>query len=192
MYKPSRVYDSNGQPHVDTEYRLSKSARIPKEDTVSQCLASRMTSLLGNVQHEQVEPLQLVRYDPGDRFRLHYDWFPSHTSKKEITGNGTDRLYNRLSSIFVYLVDDCVGGETYFPEIQGVSAAADGEKFSRTDAGKGLLVKPKRGNAVFWNQIQMNGTGDPRVLHAGLPIKSGIKIGMNMFSTYYPDTPIVG
>lgn len=61
-----------------------------------------------------------------------------------------------------------------------------------TDQGTGLSVKPKRGNGVFWNNMLPNGTGDPRVIHAGLPVKSGVKIGMNMFSYYYLNASLVG
>lgn len=150
-----------------------------------------MKSLLGNMQHADVEALQLVKYDVGGEFRLHYDWFPTLVTRN-VSEHGNGRPFNRLGTAFVYLGDDCVGGETYFPDVQGVAAEADGDKYSRTDTGEGLLVKPRKGNAVFWNNMHMNGTGDSRVLHAGLPIQSGVKLGMNIFSTYYPEDPIVG
>ena len=40
-------------------------------------------------------------------------------------------------------------GETFFLNVKGVSADADGTKFSRTDSGMGLSVKLKKGNAVY-------------------------------------------
>ena len=45
---------------------------------------------------------------------------------------------------------------------------------------------------MVWKNLHMNGTGDSRLLHASLPAKSGRKIGMNLFSLYYLDTPMVG
>jgi len=92
----------------------------------------------------------------------------------------------------VYLQDNCTGGETYFPELQGVRPSTDEEKFSRTECGKGLLFKPRRGSAVIWNNLFLNGSGDWRLAHASLPVKSGTKIGMNIFSVYYTDLPILG
>jgi prolyl 4-hydroxylase len=154
-----------------------------------------MQSLLGNIQHAEVESLQLLQYEPGGKFRLHYDWYTEPTTARAATGlsgDDPDKPHNRLGTVFVYLGDDCVGGETYFPEIRGVSPGADGDKFSRTDTGMGLLVKPKKGNAVFWNNLLANGTGDRRVLHAGLPVRSGTKIGLNMWSKYFPGSPMVG
>ena len=87
-----------------------------------------------------------------------------------------------------------LGGGTYFPDLPGVSDQAAGDKFSRTtQAGsKGLVVKPRRGNGIFWIGVHMNGTGDDRMSHAALPVTSGIKIGMNMFGLYFYDLPLIG
>lgn len=154
------------------------------------CLSNRVKSLLGNAQHDDLEPMQLVRYEGGERFRLHHDWSDSHESK--VSDTGYVRHYNRLISTFAYLEDNCTGGETYFPKVQGVGLDADGDKFSRTESGEGLLVRPRRGNAVLWKNLLGNGTGDSRLLHASLPVKSGRKIGMNIFSVYYTDKPMLG
>lgn len=149
--------------------------------------------MLGNLQHIEFEFLQLVRYERGGRFGLHQDWF--HGLKKT-TLNGTERSYNRFCTVFAYLADDCVGGGTYFPHIPAVPAGSDDDKFSRemvdAETGKGLVVKPKRGNAVFWINLHMNGTGDERVRHAGLPVESGVKLGINLWSWYLPDAEIIG
>lgn len=192
----SHVYQKTGDKtdpisHVNKEYRSSLSALIPSKDKVARCISRRMKKLLGNVQHEDTEPLQLVKYEGGEQFRLHQDWINPY---KAATFNSKYpiRPYNRLLSSFVYLDGNCTGGETYFPDIIGVGPSADGEKYTRTDTGMGLLVRPKRGNAVFWKNMYDNGTGDPRVLHAGLPVQSGRKIGMNLFSLYYFDTPMLG
>lgn len=180
------------ESNIDPDERKSESAEVPLEDPVSQCIIERTKLLLGNVQHEEVEALQLLRYDSGGQFRLHYDWFPFVANKRNVSATAPDRDFQRLGTIFVYLNDDCVGGQTYFPCLPGVSDQADGEKFSRTDTGKGLLVNPKKGNAVFWNNMHANGTGDRRVLHAGLPLQSGVKMGINIFTSYFLDSPLIG
>lgn len=173
------------------QYRSSKSAMIPQNDTISQRLSQRMKSILGNVQHAEIEGIQVVKYEPSELFKVHADWF-------DVPMNHSDnpskrfRSYNRQASIFAYLSDDCIGGETYFPHVSGVSTTADKSKFSITDTGQGLLVKPKKGNAVFWNNLHANGSGDVRVAHAGLPVESGVKIGLNLFSYYFYDTPMLG
>ncbi|PWY96374.1 hypothetical protein BO94DRAFT_529756 [Aspergillus sclerotioniger CBS 115572] len=193
-WKESLVYlprDGQWQSDLDKHWRSSKSSMVPARDPVSRCLSKRMRSLLGNIQHEATEPLQLVRYDGGERFRLHQDWLETPILEN-FTATPSLRQYNRLLTSFVYLEDNCTGGETYFPLLVGVGPSADGEKFSRAENNEGLLVKPKRGNAVLWNNMFMNGTGDRRLLHSSLPVKSGRKIGMNLFSLFYLDHPIVG
>ncbi|KAM3501059.1 hypothetical protein MY11210_009428 [Beauveria gryllotalpidicola] len=151
-----------------------------------------MRTLLGNLQHQHIEGLQLVKYEAGgDKFNLHTDWqetvVQGHSDR-----HGAPRRSRRLGTIFVYLQDSCSRGETYFPELAAVSEEADGGKFARAVGDKGLLVKPVRGNGIFWNNIYPNGSGDPRVIHAGLPVESGVKVGLNMWSTYFFDGPFLG
>ncbi|KAF4458792.1 2og-fe oxygenase family [Fusarium albosuccineum] len=194
-FSPSYVYDYNTKENkissqVNSTWRSSQSAMVSQKDPVSRCLASRLKSLLGNLQHPDTERLQIVKYSGGERFRMHNDYLPVHLEAKR--PDGTVRQFNRLVSTFIYIGDDCTGGETYFPDIKGVGPNADGDKFSRTESGMGLLVKPRKGNAVLWHNVHQNGTGDDRMAHAGLPVQNGTKIGMNLFGIYYPDEPLVG
>jgi prolyl 4-hydroxylase len=175
-------------PDVET---TAVAATVPRDDEVSKCLSKRMKSFLGNVQHIDTEPIRIVKYGGGDDLHIHTDWSP-FPRNRTWNPDAPNRLNNRLGSLFAYLEDDCVGGETYFPKVKGVSAAGDGRKFSRTENGMGLLVKPRRRNAIFWNNLYPNGTGDSRTAHAGLPVSSGEKIEMNLWSHYYLDSPIIG
>lgn len=127
---------------VDKNNRNSSSAFIPHKDLVARCLLKRTKQLLGNAQHENIETPQLVRYTGGERFRPHLDTIEP-TKAANIHPDYTERPWNRLLSAFVYLNDNCTGGETYFPRLTGVGADADGSKFSRAANRQGLLVKPK-------------------------------------------------
>ncbi|KAI1781310.1 2OG-Fe(II) oxygenase family oxidoreductase [Hypoxylon cercidicola] len=173
--------------------RQSQTAVLPKKDFVCDCLTRRMQSLLGNVQHMEVEPLQIVKYEAGgDQFKSHMDWFDTPQNDTSYDIEDSFKPSNRLGSIFAYLDDDCTRGETYFPHLSSVSDSADGEKFAIPDGDTGLLVKPRRGNAVFWNNLLPNGSGDARVAHLGLQVDSGTKVGLNMWSRYFLDLPMVG
>lgn len=183
---------NDGNGIVNTAARRSETAFLPEGDPVCECLASRMKSLLRNIQHEHVEPLQLVRYaNHGDQYRLHTDW--SETPRSII-----DQEYNvmrqsrRPGSIFLYLEDSYEGGEAFFPYVASISPTADNEKYTISDNSEGLLIRTRRGSGVFWNNLHANGSGDFRVTHSGLPVLSGKKVGLNIWSSYVFDLPFLG
>lgn len=171
--------------------RRSSSAFIPHTDKVAKCLLKRTRSLLGNAQHEHIESPQLIKYTGGEHFRPHLDTIDPDKAEK-FHPDYTKRPWNRLLTALVYLGDNCTGGETYFPKVIGVGSDADGDKFSRATNRSGLLVKPKKGNALIWKNLLINGSVDDRLVHAGLAIKSGEKLGMNLFTSYYFDSPMIG
>jgi len=195
-FRESRVFSGSGNfgDTIENTVRQSQTAVLPRKDPVCACLTKRMMAFLGNVQHMEVEALQVVKYDVGgDQFKPHMDWFDTPMNDSSY---GPDRESykpsNRLGTIFAYLDDNCTRGETYFPNLPGVSESADGSKFALAEGDTGLLVKPQRGNAIFWNNLLPDGSGDVRVLHAGLPVESGTKVGLNMWSRYFFDQPMVG
>jgi prolyl 4-hydroxylase len=61
------------------------------------------------------------------------------------------------------------------------------EKIKRHKDG-GLAFTPIEGNALFWVNLSPDGTGDKRVVHAGLPVEKGWKVGMNIWPRiYFPE-----
>lgn len=48
----------------------------------------------------------------------------------------------------------------------------------------GLIFKPAPGNAVFWENFRPDGTGRgwEETWHAGLPVRKGFKVGLNIWS----------
>ena len=121
-----------------------------------------------------------MRYLPNQQHDFHVDWHRDPDSPEP------GMICNRLLSFFVFLGDDCIGGETYFPEINAAPKNSDGRKYSRTDkeGDKGLAVKPIKGSAIFWMNLHQNGTGDERVQHAGLRVSQGTKSGMNILGEW--------
>lgn len=103
--------------------------------------------------------------------------------------------YNRLSSFFAYVDvhDEMTGGGTNFPFLNAPKPSPAGEKWCDfKDCNEpwenGVTFRPIAGNAVFWMNMIDDGTGkviligDERVLHAGLPVTSGGKVGMNIWT----------
>ncbi|KAM3542023.1 hypothetical protein ARSEF1564_005055 [Beauveria bassiana] len=190
-FHQSGVMVNDTKQVFDDDIRSSQSARVPRTDVVAACLEQRVKSILGNVQHAETEPIQIVKYEVGERYRLHVDWFFTPQNETVKSKNET-RQWNRLASIFAYLDDDCIGGETHFPELSPISSTMDSRKFRLEGSGKGLYVKPRKGSAILWNNLHANGSGDLRVAHAGLPVSSGRKIGMNIWSKFFLDRQMIG
>lgn len=127
-----------------------------------------------------MEPIQLVKYAPTERYHFHTDWFTDEQHALASMGG------NRASSIFGYVkVDGVLGGGTNFPFLEPKS----GEWCRFVDCDEeyeaGVTFRPVEGNAVFWENMVDLGkggrVGDERLLHAGLPVVRGEKVGMNIW-----------
>lgn len=110
---------------------------------------------------KNVEPIQLVRYEPGQYFKPHYDYLDRKLPmyQRNIEKNG-----QRKYTFFCYLTDvpPDVGGTTYFPKID-----------KHFTGGKG--------DAIFWDNILESGEEDNRTLHSGTELKKGKKYGLNIW-----------
>jgi prolyl 4-hydroxylase len=110
----------------------------------------------------------------------------------------------------VYVQANCTGGGTHFPKLQrpvdrswcafiecepektyaSASPSAEtnspllqkGEQRKKEDLNAGVIFKPIAGNAVYWENMRSDGSGYAESWHAGLPVVSGSKIGLNIWS----------
>lgn len=89
---------------------------------------------------------------------------------------------NRLSAFNVFLQGDCTGGGTYFPWIPRPKHPNWCQYIDCESTETGTLFKPIAGAAVFWVNTKEDGTGFMETLHAGMPVESGTKVGMNIWS----------
>lgn len=100
-WRPSMTTRKDGSTSVRSETRTSSSCSIaPAETSVVQAIEERLSTLTGmSVDH--LEPLNMIRYAPGEFFSTHHDG-PL-----------------REKTVFIYLNDllDKDGGETRFPRL---------------------------------------------------------------------------
>ena len=113
---------------------------------------------LTRCKRTQIEGLMCVKYEGGEYFETHVDFFESNDERiLEDAGN-------RILTFFVYLstLDKGDGGETEFPEL-------------------GIKSRPVKGDAVFWfNKVR--GKMKHNTLHRGLPpINGKTKYGLNIW-----------
>jgi prolyl 4-hydroxylase len=93
---------------------------------------------------------------------------------------------NRATTFFVYLLVQCEGGATIFPDVSR-PAAREWCDILRCEDEKGnpiehLEVLAKEGTAVFWHNFKTSGELDELTLHAGADVLNGTKIGLNIWT----------
>ena len=109
------------------------------------------------------EAFNVLRYTAGQHYDQHYDTFdPAEYGKQS-----SQRMY----SFLLYLSDGVEGGETIFPKNdENLLRSVD---YKSCDVG--LKVSPRRGDALLFYNIAVNGTFDKASLHGGCPVKQGTK-----------------
>ncbi|KAI1327641.1 2OG-Fe(II) oxygenase superfamily protein [Xylariaceae sp. FL0255] len=163
--------------------RTSQSTNVERDD-VSRCIEERALLFQGfDTPRTHLEPLQLVKYNKGEHYHFHTDWFTNTATHASSALGG-----NRLSSFFVYVhAANVTGGGTNFPM---VAPPHDKRWCAFVDCDepweRGVTFRPIVGNAVFWSNLLDDGEGDQRTLHAGLPLTSGEKLGMNIWTRQGP------
>ena len=162
IYNASSKFDDSsilGQI-VDHNIRKSKTAWLHKnDDTVILTIMLRIANIV-NLPLENAESLQIVRYEPDGYYKEHHD---SCCENTEICNNFIKRGGQRIKTVLIYLNDDFEEGSTYFPLL--------GKKY-----------KPPKYSAIIFNPLAKNSNKcHPLALHAGLPVKSGIKYIANLW-----------
>ncbi|MGE5523524.1 MAG: 2OG-Fe(II) oxygenase [Rhodospirillaceae bacterium] len=103
-----------------------------------------------NVAMGALEPFEVLHYSVGERYTYHIDYFhpdlPNYKDLIAVKGQ-------RVKTCLVYLNDDYEGGETDFPKA-------------------GVKFRGRAGEALFFDNLLPDGSGNTKTLHAGLaPIR---------------------
>ncbi len=133
-------------------FRTSDSCDLDRWSPVVQPIDTSIAQLLG-VDARHGETMQGQRYDIGQQFRAHHDYF--HETEKywaDMERCGGQRTWTAM----VYLNDVAEGGATWFPTA-------------------GIRVKPRRGLLLAWNNMKADGSPNDRTLHEGMPVVEGVK-----------------
>ena len=89
------------------EKRTSHSATLPSTDDVVRAVRERISFYCGYPE-ANIEPLQAVRYHPGEFYKPHHDYYNACE---------TWQAGNRHFTFLIYLNDVASGGETAFPRL---------------------------------------------------------------------------
>lgn len=144
----ARVYDAVHQQVTTHHTRTNSSASFELFDTdlVNILLQYRMASCLG-VTIRNFEAATVLHYAPGEEITEHFDFIDPHVPdyQQQIARSG-----QRIVTFLVYLNDNYASGETEFPRL-------------------GLQHKARRGDGLFFVNVQPDGNPNLQTLHAGRP-----------------------
>ncbi|MCZ8321269.1 MAG: 2OG-Fe(II) oxygenase [Novosphingobium sp.] len=147
--RPSDVLDHG---YGAGTWRTSYSGDVDREDPFVKMIERRIDDLIG-LPHEFGETMQGQRYEPGQQFREHMDWF---WTKAPYWKTESKRGGQRSFTAMIYLNDVEEGGTTDFPKV-------------------GVSIPPQRGALIIWNNATLDGSLNQDTLHAGTPVIRGTK-----------------
>ncbi|MGH6787848.1 MAG: 2OG-Fe(II) oxygenase [Novosphingobium sp.] len=157
--RPSTIADDNG----DRYFRTSETCDLDPADPAVSALAAKLAAVSG-IDPAHAEPLQGQRYEVGQEFKPHTDYFDAE---------GAD--YARYCSVagqrtwtfMVYLDAPLAGGATRFKAVD-------------------KIVQPEPGKLLAWNNRRADGSVNPSTLHHGMKVRAGVK---HVVTCWYRELP---
>jgi len=146
--RPSTLADHNG----DGNFRTSETCDLSHENPSVRALEDRLHELNG-IDPALGEPVQGQRYEVGQEFKPHTDYFtPGGQDFEKFCAVSGQRTW----TFMVYLNEVEAGGATRFKTI-------------------GKTIRPERGKLLCWNNASPDGTMNPDTLHHGMKVRRGVK-----------------
>ncbi|EGR46633.1 uncharacterized protein TRIREDRAFT_66047, partial [Trichoderma reesei QM6a] len=178
LFEPSTITHDASSTHRDTTVRDSSVALLPRTDTV-RCIEARSLAFQGWRRDVWIERLRTQRYVEGGYYRHHLDW------------SGNVGGWGRVSSFMAWVdaSEDLEGGGTEFPLLEAWEGGrwcdlleCGHQKQQQQREIEGVTFRAIPGNAVYWENFAADGRGYEETWHAGLPVKKGVKVGLNIWS----------
>jgi prolyl 4-hydroxylase len=145
---PSPLYEKDKWEDVRTSYSCNLNVYDPLIGEVE----TRIADLLG-IEKAWGEPLQGQRYEQGQHFREHADFFYiDEPYWAEYEPHGGQRTWTAM----IYLNEPEAGGATRFKLLD-------------------FQVEPKLGRILIWNNMALDGSPNPWTLHEGRTVERGTK-----------------
>lgn len=147
----SQVVDDKNGDWVSHEGRTSSGMHfLIGETPLIQKIEQRISDLTG-IPVENGEGIQVLRYEKGQQYKPHFDYFPED---KEGSATHIKNGGQRIATFLMYLNTPESGGATIFPDA-------------------GLEVHAREGNALLFKYNTP--TEDTKTLHGGTPVEAGVK-----------------
>ena len=157
--RPSTIADANG----DNYFRTSETCDLdPAEPEVARL--EELLFALNSISPRHGEPVKGQRYEVGQEFKAHTDYFepngPDYERYCAVAGQ-------RTWTFMVYLNTVEAGGATRFKVIN-------------------KMFQPEQGRIVIWNNRRPDGTGNAATLHHAMKVRKGLKY---VITKWYRERP---
>jgi prolyl 4-hydroxylase len=151
---PSMVANGKTAKYEIHAGRTSQSMRCPDHhgDPIIFEIENRIAQAT-SIPPSYGENIQILNYTVGAEYKPHHDYFDPSTSAGAVF---CQRGGQRKASFIMYLNTPERGGKTVFPL-------------------RKLSIKPIKGDALFFYNVDSLGQVDPWSLHAGAPVLAGEK-----------------
>lgn len=146
--RPSTISDFNG----DEAFRTSETCDLDSADPHVAAVDAKIVALTG-LDPVHGEPMQGQRYEVGQEFKPHTDYFEPRGEdyRKFCSVAG-----NRTWTVMIYLNEPGAGGATRFKMID-------------------KIVRPETGKLLAWNNRRPDGGLNPATIHHGMKVRAGTK-----------------
>ena len=157
--RPSTLADA-GDDHY---FRTSETCDLAAEEPAVAALEAKLAQISG-IDPAYGEPLQGQRYDVGQEFKPHCDYFnPGGQDWEKYCSVAGQRSW----TFMIYLNDVRAGGATRFKVIN-------------------KTFQPEAGKLVCWNNRRPDGRENPNTLHHGMKVRKGLKY---VLTKWYREKP---
>lgn len=158
-HRPSTIADANG----DTAFRTSSTCDLDPAAPGVAALEARLVQISG-IDPRLGEPLQGQRYEVGQEFKAHTDYFePAIDDYARYCSETGQRTW----TFMVYLNAVPAGGATRFKLID-------------------KIIQPEVGKLLAWNNRLADGALNPATLHHALKVRKGRKY---VITRWYRERP---
>ncbi|KAL1807359.1 hypothetical protein ACET3Z_024349 [Daucus carota] len=166
--KRSSVADNLSGESKHSEVRTSSGVFIRRENDPVVADIEEKIETWSFLPKENGEDIQVLRYEHGQKYDPHYDFF---LDKVNSAKGG-----HRIATVLMYLSDVEKGGETVFPKAEESSRLKSSIDANLSECGqKGVAVKPRKGDALLFFNLHPKAIPDLQSLHAGCPVIEGEK-----------------
>ncbi|XP_077210173.1 putative prolyl 4-hydroxylase 7 isoform X2 [Tasmannia lanceolata] len=162
----STVADNQSGKSIMSKVRTSSGMFLTKGQDETVTTIEHRIAAWTFLPTENGEAIQILRYEHGEKYEPHFDYF--HDKTNQILGG------HRIATVLMYLSNVEMGGETIFPYSEAMETQLKDDTWS--DCAKdGYAVKARKGDALLFFGLHPNATTDPDSLHGSCPVIKGEK-----------------